>query len=60
LKVRDYLEVLSVDTKILLKWILKKQGVSKWTGFIWLRIETSGLNTVMDIRFRERQRFLTN
>jgi hypothetical protein len=25
-----------------MKWILKKQGVMVWNGFIWLRIETSG------------------
>jgi hypothetical protein len=28
---------LNVDVKIILDWILEKQGVKMWTGFIWLR-----------------------
>jgi hypothetical protein len=28
--------------RVTLKWILKKQGVTRWTEFIWLMIETSG------------------
>jgi hypothetical protein len=28
--------------KIVLKWILGKQGGKVWTGCIWLRIGTSG------------------
>jgi hypothetical protein len=27
---------------IILKWILKIQGVVMWTGFIWLTVLTSG------------------
>jgi hypothetical protein len=33
----DYLEDISVDGKITLKWILEKQVEKMWTGFIWLR-----------------------
>jgi hypothetical protein len=39
---RDHLEDLAVDGKIILEWILKKQVGRVWTGFIWLRIGTSG------------------
>jgi hypothetical protein len=28
---------LSVDGRIILKWILKNQSVRMWTGFIWLK-----------------------
>jgi hypothetical protein len=34
-------EDLCVDTKIILKWIMKYSG-NVWTGLMWLRIETSG------------------
>ena len=38
------LEILSVDGRIILKWIVTKQDVRLWTGFICLRIlNTSGL-----------------
>jgi hypothetical protein len=33
---------LDVDGRIL-NWILKKQNMRMWTGFIWLRIRTSGV-----------------
>jgi hypothetical protein len=33
---------LGVDRKIILKWILEKQNVVVWTGFIWLRIDIGG------------------
>jgi hypothetical protein len=36
------LEELDVDGKIILEWILGKQNVIVWTGFIWIRIGTSG------------------
>jgi len=39
---KDYLQVLGVDGKIILKCILGKYGGRVWTGFIWLRIWTSG------------------
>jgi hypothetical protein len=35
---------LRVDRRIILKWILKKQGGRVWTEYIWLRIwSNSGL-----------------
>jgi hypothetical protein len=37
----DHLE--SIDRGIIsYLWILKKDGVKMWTGFIWLRIGASG------------------
>jgi len=30
-----------IDGRIILKYILEKQGVRSWTGFVWLRIGTS-------------------
>jgi hypothetical protein len=42
LKGRDHSEDLGVDRRIILKLILGKQDGEFWTGFIWLRIETSG------------------
>jgi hypothetical protein len=27
--------------EVILKWILNKQGVTIWTGVIWMRIESS-------------------
>jgi hypothetical protein len=41
LKGIDHSQNLSVDGRIILKLILKKQD-EKWTGLIWLRIGTSG------------------
>jgi len=32
----------SIDGKIILKWILKKKSRRVWTGFFWLRIDTRG------------------
>jgi len=37
-----HLEELSVDGRIILKLISEKRGRKLWTGFIWLRIGTSG------------------
>jgi hypothetical protein len=39
---KDHYEVLDVDGKIILRWILKKQDGMLWTGFIPLGIGTSG------------------
>jgi len=39
LKVRDDLEDLNVDKRIILKRILMKQDGMLWTGVIWLMIE---------------------
>jgi hypothetical protein len=42
LKGRDHLEDMGLDEKMILEWILEKQGGKGWTGVIWLRIGTSG------------------
>jgi hypothetical protein len=41
LKRKNHSEDMGVDG-IILKWILEKKRVMVWTGFIWLRIGTSG------------------
>jgi len=42
MKGRDQLRDLGVDNMIILKWILKKQGVMMWTACVWLRVWSSG------------------
>jgi hypothetical protein len=42
LKGRDHSEDLDVDRIIILERILEIQDGKMWTGFIWLRIGTSG------------------
>jgi hypothetical protein len=42
LKGRDCVEELSIDGRIILKWILKRLSGRVWTELIWLAIETSG------------------
>jgi hypothetical protein len=42
LKARDHAEDFGVDRRIILEWILGKQGGEVWTGCIKLRIYTSG------------------
>jgi hypothetical protein len=41
MKGRDHLGDLGVDERIILEWILGKEGVKVWIGFIWIIIETS-------------------
>jgi hypothetical protein len=36
----ECLEDLPADSRIILKWILKKYCIRVWAGFIWLRIES--------------------
>jgi hypothetical protein len=40
-KGRGHSEGVGVDGRIILEWILEKQGGKLWTGCIWLRIGTS-------------------
>jgi hypothetical protein len=42
LKGRDNLEDVSVDGRIILKWILEKKCANVWIRCIWMRIGTSG------------------
>jgi len=42
LKVRDHWEDLGVDDKIILEWILGKEGRKAWTGCVYLRTMISG------------------
>jgi hypothetical protein len=42
LKGRDHLEDLDIDERIILEWILRKSHGKVWTGFIWLRIQSTG------------------
>jgi hypothetical protein len=42
MKGRNHKEDLDIDGMTVLKWILKKDDVRVWTGFIWLRVGTSG------------------
>jgi hypothetical protein len=41
LKGREHSVDLDVDGKVILEWILGKQGVKVWTCFVWLRIGAS-------------------
>jgi hypothetical protein len=41
LKGKDQMKVLGADLRIIIKWILEKQGGRLWTGLIWLRIQSS-------------------
>jgi len=42
LEVRHHSKDLGVDRRTILELILKKQARKVWTGFIWLRMGTSG------------------
>jgi hypothetical protein len=39
---KDQSENLGIDGRIILKWILGKEGWRVWIGFMWLRIGTVG------------------
>jgi hypothetical protein len=41
-KERDHKEDVDVGWRVIFKWILEKYYGVIWTGFIWLRIGTSG------------------
>jgi hypothetical protein len=41
-KRRDHSKDLGADGRIILEWILEKNGAKVWTGCIWFRIGTSG------------------
>jgi hypothetical protein len=43
LKEKRHSEDLDTDRKIILEWILEKQSVTLWAGFIWHRIGTSSM-----------------
>jgi hypothetical protein len=50
MKVESGLQDLSVDGRVILKWILKHWDGSEWIGFIWIIIAINGgtfVNTVM-------------
>jgi hypothetical protein len=38
----NHSEDLGVDRRIILEWIVGKQGGKMWIGFIWLRVGPSG------------------
>jgi hypothetical protein len=40
LKKGDRSEVLGVDEKVILKWILEKWGLRVWIGLLWLTMGT--------------------
>jgi hypothetical protein len=42
LKGSEHSEDLGIDRKVILGWILRKERGEVWTGFIWLRVGTSG------------------
>jgi hypothetical protein len=42
LKERDHLEDIGIDGKVILEWILGKWDGKEWSGYIWLRIGTTG------------------
>jgi hypothetical protein len=41
-KGRNHLGDVSVNGRIILKFILRKCGVRLWAGFMWLRVGSSG------------------
>jgi len=39
---KTWREDIGVDWKIILEWILEKWCGKLWTGYIWIRVRTSG------------------
>jgi hypothetical protein len=39
---RGHLRDIGIEGKIILKFVLKEQGMRMWTELIWIRIEFSG------------------
>ena len=39
---KNHLEYVSVEGRIIFKWIFQKLYEEAWTGLIWLRIGTGG------------------
>ena len=39
---RNHFEDISVDGRIIIKWIIKKWDGELWTGVLWLTIGTGG------------------
>jgi len=63
MKQTDHLGDPDIHGKIVLKWILKKEGVRMWTGIIWLMIRPAASccehsNEVSD--FIQSREFLTS
>jgi hypothetical protein len=50
LKERRHFDRLGVNGRIILNWILNRQGGTTWTGFIWLRIGTGRSQLPCDLR----------
>jgi hypothetical protein len=42
LKGRDHSEDLDMNERIILDWMLEEKCGKFWTGFMWLRLGTSG------------------
>jgi hypothetical protein len=46
---KDQLEIVGINRRILLKWLLVKECQGLWTGFIYLEVQVAGcVSTVMN------------
>jgi hypothetical protein len=54
LKGTDHLEDLSTVRNIILKWFVKKQGVTIQTGVICFRIESGHMNMIINVLVHKR------